>query len=153
MIFNGDQSKSLMCDSVWLFLQSCENAKLQKYILLAALTNFTRTFGCSRYIIILDRCISRLLFFQMVCFSSKKLHYMLLILTGISYIISRNNYKRLYHHNFHYWGYVSLSSLNNNSTREILISSIIYWIGAYTDLSEFSSLYPLVKVIIISIKK
>ena len=70
---NGDQSISLAYDSLWLVFQSFNNPFLMNYIILAAFTNFLRTFTCSKYII-LDRISTRILFihlllkFMIICY-------------------------------------------------------------------------------------
>ena len=148
---NGDQNISLAYDSCWLLLQSLSNPFLMKYVIFAAFTNLCRTFSCSKYTIMLDLFITRILFIQMIRFSSKFYHYILLFITAISYIFMRiySNKKneRIYHHNFHYWGYVSLFSFNNTSLLTICIQSIIYWIGVYTNKSEISAFFPLLNII------
>ena len=144
---NGDQSISLAYDSLWLVFQSFNNPFLMNYIILAAFTNFLRTFTCSKYIVILDRISTRILFIQMMRSSSKIYDYMLLFITMNSYmylkIFTNKKNKNFYHHNFHYWGYISLSCLNNEDIFNIIISSIIYWIGVYGNKSKISAFFPL----------
>ena len=144
---NGDQSISLAYDSSWLVFQSFNNPFLMNYIILAAFTNFSRTFSRSKYIVILDRISSRILFIQMIRFSSRIDHYILLFITINSYmylkIFTNKKNKNFYHHNFHYWGYISISCLNNEDIFNIIIYSIIYWIGVYSNKSKISACFPL----------
>ena len=155
-LLSGDQSISLLYDSIWLLLQSCYNKKLRPYIILAAFTNFSRSFDHSKYTILLDRSVTRLLIFKMILVSNKLNHYSSIFFTILSYFTMKNygegNIKRLYHHNFHYCGYISLSLLNNESKITMLMESIIYWIGAFVNKSQYSAIYPLYKMFYCSIE-
>ena len=150
-LLNGDQNISLAYDSIWLLSQSFSNPFLMKYIIFAAFTNFCRTFNCHEYTIIFDLFITRILFIQMIRFSSNIIQYILLFMTAVSYIFMKiwanKKNERIYHHNFHYWGYLTLSSMNNNNLLYITIQSIIYWIGVFMNKSQFSAFFPLINII------
>ena len=50
---------------------------------------------------------------------------------------------RLYHHSFHYCGYVSLALLNNEKCLHILFLSLMYWIGVSINKTEIPALFIL----------